>query len=173
MKRNFLTLSGLTVMSFLASAQNFANAQEAPMSVQEKPAVPGESLEITNTPRPEAALIDVQDQVVPDGKLLVRRVDAPNTGWLVVRESVDGQPGAILGYVTLHPGGNTNVIVPLRALPASGMAIVSVHGTLNSSRTLNSFNMITYPLAKGGNKSAMATIRILSSSATRAATPSL
>jgi hypothetical protein len=173
MKRNIFAMSGLIVTSFFAAAQSPSNAQEMPMSTQEISKLRGGSLEITNTPRPDAALIDVQDQVVPDGKLFVRQVDAPNIGWLVVRESVNGKSGAILGYVTLHPGGNTNVIVPLRALPSSGMAIVSVHCSPRSTRTLSSFNMISYPLAKGGNKSAISTIRILPSNATQAATPSL
>jgi hypothetical protein len=173
MKRNIFATSGLIVTSFFAAVQNPASAQETSMNAQEVSNVRGGALEITNTPHPDAALIDVQDQVVPDGKLFVRQVDAPNIGWLVVRESIGGKPGAILGYVTLHPGGNTNVIVPLRALPSSGMAIVSVHCPPRSSRTLSSFNMLTYPLAKGGNKSAISTIRILPSNTTQVATPSL
>jgi hypothetical protein len=172
MNRNFFTLSEMIATSVIASVQNPAGAQETPISPKEISNARGGTAEITNTPRPEAALLDVQDQVVPDGKLFVRQADAPNTGWLVVRESIDGKPGAILGYVTLHAGGNTNVIVPLRALPSSGMAIVSVRCSPRS-RTLSSFNMITYPLAKGGNKSAISTIRILPSNTMQAATPSL
>jgi hypothetical protein len=172
MKKNTFAMSGLIVTSFFAAVQNPASAQEMPMSSRD--ITRGEALAMSNIPRPAAALIDVQDQAVPDGKLFVKQVDAPNIGWLVVRESIDGQPGAILGYVTLHPGGNTNVIVPLRALPSSGMAIVSVHSASQSTRTtLTSFDMITYPLAKGGNKSAMSTVRILPSNTTQLATPSL
>jgi hypothetical protein len=173
MKSDIFVMSGLIATSFFAAAPNSASAQETQISSREITNVRGDAPAMSDTPRPAAALIDVQDQAVPDGKLFVKQVDAPNMGWLVVRESVDGQTGAILGYVTLHPGGNDNVIVPLRALPSSGMVIVSVHGAPRSTRTLRSFNMITYPLAKGGNKSAMSTIRILPSNATQMATPSL
>jgi hypothetical protein len=171
MKRNIFAMSGLIVTSFFATVQNPASAQETPISSRN---VRGEAPAMSNIPRPAAALIDVQDQAVPDSKLFIKQVDAPNIGWLVVRESINGQPGAILGYVTLHPGGNDNVIVPLRALPSSGMAIVSVHSSSQSTRTtLTSFDMITYPLAKGGNKSAMSTVRILPGNTMQLATPSL
>jgi hypothetical protein len=178
MKRNLFALSGLLATSLFAVAQIPATAQEMPMTSPSMTMPPSTSTTTSpsttmrNVPRPDASLIDVQDQSVPDGKLFVKQADAPSTGWLVVRENIGGRPGAVLGYVPLNSGMNKDLTVPLRALPSSGTAIVSVHSAPNGGRTLSNFNLTSYPLAKGGNKSALTTVTILPNSAVPAMPPS-
>ncbi|MBC7883312.1 MAG: hypothetical protein H7Y37_18635 [Anaerolineae bacterium] len=185
MKSNTFVLCGLLATSLFAAAQIPTNAQENPMtspSTTMQPSTPTMTSPSTtmqtpptstmgNVPRPDASLIDVQDQAVPDGKFFVKQVDAPKVGWLVVRESIGGKPGDVLGYIPLRSGTNKNLTVPLRALPNSGMALVSVHAAPRNIRTLSGFDLTSYPLAKSGNKSAITTVSILPNT-TPSATPS-
>ncbi len=173
MKRSCFALSALLASGLFAAAQIPATAQEMPM------AMPSTTMQmpistVGNVPRPDASLIDVQDQAVPDGKFYVKQADAPNMGWLVVRESIEGKPGAVLGYISLHTGANKNLTVPLRALPSSRMVIVSVHAAPRNVGPLSAFDLTSYPLAKGGNKSAIAAVSILPTATTMPAmTPGL
>lgn len=183
MKRNLFALSGLLATSLFAVAQIPATAQpmtspsmtmQPPTSTTTVPSMTMQTSSTTmrNVPRPDASFIDVQDQAVLDGKLFVKQADAPSNGWLVVRENIGGRPGAVLGYVPLRSGTNKDVAVPLSALPSSGTAIVSVHAASQGGRTLSNFNLTSYPLAKGGNKSALTSVTILPSTAVPAMPPS-
>lgn len=127
------------------------------------------SMPETMSTKPAAALIDVNNQILTDSKVYLKQVDAPAIGYVVIHENDGGKPGDVLGYVPIESGINKDIYVPISRLPKDGTALAVVHSG-NTTRsayinTLGRFDPVAYPIARGGNKSAIASFMIMPATA--------
>ncbi len=73
------------------------------------------------------AVLEVTDQQLLENKVVVPRVIMSKPGWLVIHGDVSGQPGPILGKVSLKVGEFTNVSVALVVPPKSEKLWAMLH----------------------------------------------
>lgn len=73
------------------------------------------------------ASLEVADQNFQDNKVVVSRVTLPKQGWLVIHGDVSGQPGPILGKVSVKAGESTNVAVTLIVPPKTKKLWAMLH----------------------------------------------
>ncbi|GEM_PF-1263495 len=73
------------------------------------------------------AKVTVTDQSVDGGQLTIAEVDSPGPGWLVIHVQSDGKPGAVLGYVPVKAGVNTNVMVTVDDSEATPVLYAMLH----------------------------------------------
>ncbi len=73
------------------------------------------------------AMVTVTDQSVDGGQLTIAEVDSPGPGWLVIHVQTDGKPGAVLGYVPVKAGVNTNVMVTVDDSEATPVLYAMLH----------------------------------------------
>lgn len=68
--------------------------------------------------------LKAENAQLQDKFLVIKSVETPAAGWLVVHRSNGGQPGEIVGSMTVVAGTNSEVEIPLTAALASGADIV-------------------------------------------------
>ncbi|MBW4700297.1 MAG: hypothetical protein KME03_20800 [Aphanocapsa lilacina HA4352-LM1] len=157
-----LALSPILLIQGNAQAQTTADETTTTTTTMQRSAATDPSLYTSPyIPRPESSLIDVQDQYIADGKVMVKQVNSPDIGWLVIHENDNGQPGAVLGYVELASGTNKNIAVPISRRPNSKSAVVAVHvlRERRANNVLSRFDPTTYALARSP-KSSLASFNI-------------
>ena len=71
--------------------------------------------------------VEVNDQAVQDGKVVVARVVAPEPGWIVIHAEKDGKPGPILGKTQVQAGENMNVAVAIDVAKATPRLFAMLH----------------------------------------------
>ena len=54
-----------------------------------------------------------EDAHVKDKFIVVKSVEAPSEGWLVAHKGGGGQPGKIVGFISIKPGSYTDVQIPV------------------------------------------------------------
>jgi hypothetical protein len=93
-----------------------------------------------------------------DKFLLVKSVETPAAGWLVVHKSSGGEPGEIVGSITVVSGVNSEVEIPLvAALEPGGAIILMLH---QDSGEIGKFDAAgDKPIMEGG-KPVMAEIKV-------------
>ncbi len=65
-------------------------------------------------PATQLPSITVQDQDVSSGKVTIAEVDSNGPGWVAIHiQGPDGQPGTDIGYTSVNPGVNKNVVVTI------------------------------------------------------------
>ena len=62
--------------------------------------------------------LKAENAQLQDKFLLVKSVETPAAGWLVVHKSNGGKPGDIIGSMTVVSGTNSEVEIPLAAAQA-------------------------------------------------------
>lgn len=88
------------------------------------------------------ASIQVSDQVVSNGTLMVDRAVAPIGAWIVVHLDDNGKPGKRVGYAQISAGENTRVAVKLDpSIPLTDRLLVAVHADRGVAGTLE-FDMM-------------------------------
>jgi hypothetical protein len=67
----------------------------------------------------KAEIAQLQDKF-----LVIKSVETPAAGWLVVHKSSGGKPGDIIGSMTVVSGTNSEVEIPVTAALEPGSAII-------------------------------------------------
>jgi hypothetical protein len=82
--------------------------------------------------------LKVENAQVKDKFILIKSVETPAAGWLVVHESNDGKPGDVLGSMTVVSGKNNEVEIPLVAmLEPSTNVILVLHADAGTKGTFD------------------------------------
>ncbi|WP_218082603.1 DUF7282 domain-containing protein [Anthocerotibacter panamensis] len=58
-----------------------------------------------------AVAVNVTDQKVQDGMVVLAQVVSPGPGWIVLHQDEAGKPGPVLGYAPVKAGANEQVMV--------------------------------------------------------------
>ena len=72
-------------------------------------------------------MIEVQDQEIMDGKVVIARVVSEGPGWVAIHIEKDGKPGPIIGYAPVQAGENTNVEVEIDTEKATETLFAMLH----------------------------------------------
>jgi hypothetical protein len=102
--------------------------------------------------------LKVENARVKDKFILIKSVETPAAGWLVVHKSDDGKPGDVLGSMTVVSGTNNEVEIPLAAmLEPSANVILMLH---EDSGTKGSFDAAEDNPIMDGGKPVIAKVKI-------------
>jgi hypothetical protein len=102
--------------------------------------------------------LKVENARVKDKFILIKSVETPAAGWLVVHKSDDGKPGDVLGSMTVVSGTNNEVEIPLAAmLEPSANVILMLH---EDSGTKGSFDAAEDNPIMDGSKPVIAKVKI-------------
>jgi hypothetical protein len=82
------------------------------------------SLNLLFTSVAHSQTLKAENAQLQDKFLVFKSVQTPAAGWLVVHRSVGGQPGDIIGSMTVVSGTNSKVEIPLTAAFEPGGAII-------------------------------------------------
>ncbi len=120
--RKAVFILALATLAFLAACQ-----RATPTPQPE----PTEAPAATEAPAMEEPMakpsIEVQDQEIMDGKVVIARVVSEGPGWVVIHVEKDGKPGPIIGYAPVQAGENTNVEVEIDAEKATETLFAMLH----------------------------------------------
>ena len=118
----------------------------------------GVSLSLLFTAIAHSQSLKVDDAQVKDKFILIKSVETPAAGWLVVHKSDDGKPGDVLGSMTVVSGTNNEVEIPLAAMLApSANVILMLH---EDSGTKGSFDAAEDKPILDGGKPVIAKVKI-------------
>ncbi len=82
----------------------------------------------TATPAPQVQpAVEVMDQEVKGGKVVVGRVVSEGPGWIVIHAEAEGKPGPILGYAPVAAGESRDVEVAIDASKATERVFAMLH----------------------------------------------
>ncbi len=84
----------------------------------------------TNPPTAEPAVIpsvNVADQDIVDGKVVIAKVVSNGAGWLVVHAQADGKPGPVVGFSPVTDGTNNNVAIEIDVANATPVLYAMLH----------------------------------------------
>jgi hypothetical protein len=102
--------------------------------------------------------LKVENAQVKDKFILIKSVETPAAGWLVVHRSDDGKPGDIVGSMTVVSGTNNEVEIPLAAMvEPSANVILMLH---EDSGTKGSFDAAEDKPIMNGGKPVIAEVKI-------------
>src|SRR5438093_1110573 len=78
--------------------------------------------------RQETDSIDVYDQVVKDGAVVIAEVNSAHDGWIAVHIDKDGKPGPVIGHAAVPKGETYKVAVKLEQdVPVGGKLWPMLH----------------------------------------------
>jgi len=120
MNKNYLII-GLIILALVVIGVIAARSVEKPAIVEERVPVVEEGVMV---PR-----IEVSDQVVAEGSVVVDRVYAQTNAWIIVyRMAEDGVPetDVYIGAAAIGPGGSRGVAVELTEEVAEGEVLVMI-----------------------------------------------
>jgi hypothetical protein len=93
--------------------------------------------------------LKAENPQLQDKFLVIKLVETPAAGWLVVHESSGGKPGDIIGSMTVVSGTNSEVEIPLRAaLQPGAVMILMLHEDLGVSGSFDAAE--DKPIMEGG-----------------------
>lgn len=72
-------------------------------------------------------LINVNDQSINSGQVLVSEVTAIAPSWLVIQTETNGVPGPVIGYTKISKGENKNVSVTIDVSKSTPKLFVMIH----------------------------------------------
>jgi hypothetical protein len=84
----------------------------------------GLSLNLLFTSVAHSQTLKAENAQLQDKFLVIKSVETPAAGWLVVHKSSGGEPGEIIGSMTVVSGTNSEVEIPLTAALERGDAII-------------------------------------------------
>lgn len=71
--------------------------------------------------------VTVTDQISTDGTVIVTEAVSDGFGWIVIHRDNDGELGGVIGFRSLSPGLNRNIIVPLDLINATPILYAVLH----------------------------------------------
>lgn len=71
--------------------------------------------------------VQVNDQSIQSGKVVVSQVDAVAPSWLVIQVETNGVPGVVVGYKKINKGTNKNVAVDIDTRKATPKLFAMIH----------------------------------------------
>jgi len=102
--------------------------------------------------------LKAENAKLQDKFLLIKSVETPAAGWLVVHRSSGGAPGEIIGSMTVVSGTNSEVEIPLTAaLDPDSTIILMLH---EDSGTAGKFDTVEDKPVMEGGKPVMAEIKV-------------
>lgn len=108
---------------------------------------------VVTFPVPIAPLLNVSDQELTDGTVVIDQamIDAP--GWLVIHASANGAPGPVLGHTALTEGLNENVSVTVDAAAAGNQVFPMLHYDTGEAGVyeFDGQNGLDLPVSVGGS----------------------
>lgn len=112
-------------IAFLVFALLLAACQQATPTPTPLPSVP-ESQATSPAVEPQP-MVEVKDQAIVDGAVVVPLVVSPGAGWMVIHADAEGKPGPILGYAPVQAGENRDVKVTVDATKATEVLHAMLH----------------------------------------------
>jgi len=109
-------------------------------------------------PLAHAQGLKAENAAIQDKFIVVKSVEAPSDGWLVAHLAQDGQPGDIIGFMTVKAGPNPEVQVPLTGTlePGSGIVLM-LH---EDAGTMGSFDAADDKPVMEGDKPLMVEVKV-------------
>jgi hypothetical protein len=102
--------------------------------------------------------LKAENAQLQDKFLVIKSVETPAAGWLVVHRSSGGEPGDIIGSMTVVSGSNSEVEIPLMtALEPGGAIILMLHEDSGAAGTFDAAE--DKPILEGG-KPVMAEVKV-------------
>ena len=109
----------------------------------------GLSLILLFTSVAHSQTLKAENAQLQDKFLVIKSVETPAAGWLVVHESSGGKPGDIIGSMTVVSGTNSKVEIPLAAaLQPGAVMILMLHEDLGVSGRFDAAE--DKPIMEGG-----------------------
>src|SRR5262245_33774427 len=109
----------------------------------------GVSLILLFTSVAHSQTLKAENAQLQDKFLVIKSVETPAAGWLVVYKSSGGKPGDIIGSMTVVSGTNSEVEIPLAAaLEPGAVMILMLHEDLGVSGSFDAAE--DKPIMEGG-----------------------
>jgi hypothetical protein len=116
------------------------------------------SLNLLFTTVAGAQTLKAENAQLQDKFLVIKSVETPTAGWLVVHKTSGGKPGDIVGSMTVVSGTNSEVEIPLTAaLEPGGGIILMLHEDSGVSGKFDAAE--DKPIMEGG-KPVMAEVKL-------------
>ncbi|MGD2058700.1 MAG: hypothetical protein PVF85_01395 [Anaerolineales bacterium] len=124
------------VPSLLVLAGMLITACSSTGATDQPPEQPTEAPTMTMPPEPTKATdggdelsqaVDVSDQDIMGGRVVIDRVVSDGPGWVVIHITADGSPGPIIGYAMVEPGETTDLAVDIDAERATEQLFAMLH----------------------------------------------
>ena len=71
--------------------------------------------------------VEVDDQTIMNGKVIIKRVVNSGPGWLVIHADNNGGPGTVLGQTAVNGGENIDVEVTLASAGRTSILFAMLH----------------------------------------------
>jgi hypothetical protein len=118
----------------------------------------GISLNLLFTSAVHSQTLKVENAQLQDKFLVIKSVETPVAGWLVVHKFSAGKPGDIIGSMTVVSGTNSEVEIPIAAALEPGSAIIlMLHQDAGASDKFDAAQ--DKPVLEGG-KPVMAEVKV-------------
>jgi hypothetical protein len=72
-------------------------------------------------------VVNVSDQEIRDGKVVVANATAVAPSWLVIQTETNGAPGPVIGYVKIGRGENKDVAVSIDVQKSTPKLFAMIH----------------------------------------------
>jgi hypothetical protein len=100
----------------------------------------------------------VENAALQDKFIVVKSVEAPADGWLVAHQAENGQPGDIIGFMSVKAGTNQEVQIPLAGTLEPGAGIVlMLH---EDAGTMGTFDAAEDKPVMEGDKPTMVEVKV-------------
>jgi hypothetical protein len=81
----------------------------------------------TPTPPPVATILEVEDQDVTTGMVIIQRANVGIRSWILIHNQRDGDVGDVIGRLIVLFGDNRDVVVPIELEQATPVLYASLH----------------------------------------------
>lgn len=131
-----MTVKTRLVPSFLVLIGMLISACSSTGATSQPPEQPTEAPTVTMPPEPTEAAdggeklsqtVDVSDQDITDGRVIIDRVVSDGPGWVVIHITTDGSPGLIIGRGVVESGETTDLAVEIDAEQATEQLFAMLH----------------------------------------------